>query len=845
MNVDLGTPALRFSALDRERLEFPRRRDGMPTPLTLLFAPAGMGKTVLAVQWVRETALDDFDVRWVNAPGEDDPALFWRLCKEVLEPETEKRAGPGAKEAVERAVSRLKQPTMLIIDDYQYVSSSALDLDLAALLGLSRYLYLMVISRRFVTLDGPLVTSQTPVTQVRAPELAFTAEETRELADMYGIDDGARIERLYTVTRGWPIAVRALMQWISSGGELPQLEAQITRFVVQHTENVASGEGWRALLIAVLCDRISIDLLGEELGIDHGATERLVRELRELGLIDQSWQSDTIRISAHPGVMRTLSANAVQEFGVERARALQSRHARNLSQIDPCASALLLLRIQDLEGASRVVARNFPDAVDEDATLLGALRQIPLEDMQPYVVLLGARLLLEMSVPSTPREEVQMLYQKLRQYARQDLTHVDGELRISSLALLTAVERMIGNGAESLRLARDLEQRLAQESEHTAMVLRRSLSIINAIIALTGVLMGDFGLAKRGYLRTLQGGSENGNVSEQIRGWNGLAFVAVLCGEMVKGREYLELAQEAQLRSGLRSPHQSWLNGAAADMLVSFEAGDIEKAQAVLADIAPMLVRCEQWPVLTIIEAMVKRRACGDEEAAKLIRKRTGEAVFDAPQFLRSVLSSFEADLIAMRGDYVGAEELLRGLPDTHPGVAVSIARLKMLNGDLAGAVTLAHSVLEVGSLQRLRIDLGLVAAVTEWLSGEQETAVATFSAAAESMRQQGLWYPLTMVPYDELLAIAKRAAREGGPDLTERLEALPATERCVRFEALSPAELRTLEGLAQGGTVGEVADRLFITQNTVKFHLRAIYRKLRVTRRSDAVRQAQRMGLI
>ncbi|MFV0432968.1 MAG: LuxR C-terminal-related transcriptional regulator [Leucobacter sp.] len=819
----------------------------MPTPLTLLFAPAGMGKTVLAVQWVRGTALDDFDVRWVNAPSSDDPALFWDLCKEAFDPATAKRAAAGAKESVERAVAQLRQPTMLIIDDYQHISSSQLDLDLAALLGLSEHLYLLVISRRFVTLDGPLVTSQTPVTQLRASDLAFTGRETFALASMYGVDDEARVERLHTATRGWPIAVRALMQWIASGGALHQLDGQIARFVVQHTENVASREGWRALLIAVLCDRISIDLLGEELGIDHGAVERLVRELRELGLIDQSWQADTVRISAHPGVSRTLSTNAVQEFGVEQARTLQRRHARNLSQVDPCASALLLLRIRDLEGASRVVARNFLDVVNEEGGLLGALRQIPLDDMNQYVVLLGARLLLEMSVLSTPREELKMMHQRLRHYARQDLKHVDGELRITSLALLIAVERMRGNGAEALRLARDLEQRLAQESEYTAVLLRRSLSIINAIIAFTGVLTGDFGLAERGYLRAFQNATENGNVAEQLRSWNGLAFVSVLSGNMVRGREYLGLVRECQRRSGLRGPHQSWLNGAAAGMLVSFEAGDVERVRANLAEISPLIVRSEQWPILTMVEVMVTRRDSGNEEAVKLIRRRTAEAeaVFGSLPFLSGFLLSLVADFTALGGNYVRAEELLRELPDTHPFVAISTARLKMLNGDLNGSAAIIAAALDARPPQRLRVDLELIGAVTKYLAGSHEAAIDLFLSAAELMQEQGLWYPMTMVPYNELLAIAKRAAREGGPDLVARIEAFPDTERCVRFEVLSPAELRTLEEVAQGGTVGEIAERLFITQNTVKFHLRAIYRKLRVARRKDAVKQAQQIGLI
>lgn len=45
--------------------------------------------------------------------------------------------------------------------------------------------------------------------------------------------------------------------------------------------------------------------------------------------------------------------------------------------------------------------------------------------------------------------------------------------------------------------------------------------------------------------------------------------------------------------------------------------------------------------------------------------------------------------------------------------------------------------------------------------------------------------------------------------------------------------------------TTEEIADSLYVSVNTVKTHLRGIYRKLGVSQRRDAVLVARRRGLI
>ena len=76
-----------------------------------------------------------------------------------------------------------------------------------------------------------------------------------------------------------------------------------------------------------------------------------------------------------------------------------------------------------------------------------------------------------------------------------------------------------------------------------------------------------------------------------------------------------------------------------------------------------------------------------------------------------------------------------------------------------------------------------------------------------------------------------------------ERLRAL--VERGRVTEPLTPAERRVLELLPTHLTESQMADQLFVSRNTVKSHLKGVYRKLEVSTRAEAVQQARDAGLL
>jgi DNA-binding NarL/FixJ family response regulator len=61
----------------------------------------------------------------------------------------------------------------------------------------------------------------------------------------------------------------------------------------------------------------------------------------------------------------------------------------------------------------------------------------------------------------------------------------------------------------------------------------------------------------------------------------------------------------------------------------------------------------------------------------------------------------------------------------------------------------------------------------------------------------------------------------------------------------LSQRERSVLELMASGSTNPEIADALHLSKHTIKEHTSAVYRKLGVRNRTEAVQRAQRLGLL
>ena len=95
-------------------------------------------------------------------------------------------------------------------------------------------------------------------------------------------------------------------------------------------------------------------------------------------------------------------------------------------------------------------------------------------------------------------------------------------------------------------------------------------------------------------------------------------------------------------------------------------------------------------------------------------------------------------------------------------------------------------------------------------------------------------------------LWLGRKLTRERVVTREVRVEG-PFTRDQARVEALgiTPRELEILEAVAAGLSNREIAERLFVSENTVKTHAARLFSKLEAKRRTQAVQRAKEAGLI
>ena len=191
-----------------------------PGGVTVVWAPAGSGKSTLLRSWLRETGEP---AAWVSVErGEQDAQRFWlsvvdAVADAVGEDGPVERIGSSPAFAGQSVVTRLiagvraqDHPIVLVIDDLHEVASpEALDLLELFVAHLPPTMRLVLATREDPRLGLHRLRVAGMLTELRAADLSFSAQEARELLERSGVElSRESLALLSDRTEGWAAGLR-------------------------------------------------------------------------------------------------------------------------------------------------------------------------------------------------------------------------------------------------------------------------------------------------------------------------------------------------------------------------------------------------------------------------------------------------------------------------------------------------------------------------------------------------------------------------------------------------------------------------------------------------------------
>ena len=888
LSTKLYLPALHAPLVARRQLLL-RLQEGLNQSrrLTLISAPAGYGKTLLVVEWIRHQALK---AAWVSLDeGDNDFVRFARyliaalrslhpelgeaslqLLKNAQLPSVEGLLTPLVNEL---AGLRESHPLLLVLDDYHLIHSQAVhDAAIFLVEYLPRQAHLVLITRADPPLPLARWRGRGQLSELRMDDLRFSTAETAAYLEMVLKLrlSNAELEALVARSEGWIAGLQmaaaslhersdiaVLMQAISGSQRniLDYLLEEVLQHLPAETQDFLVRSSFLERLCGPLCDAVL-----ERQGTSQALLESLERaNLFTIPLDDQRTWYRYHHLFAD--LLQTRLYQRVDASGLTALRLQASQwHAEH--GLLP-AAVELAFQASDFERAAALIEQSAEEMLrrGELVTFKRWIERLPAAQItaRPTLCLYQAWALLW---SGSPFDLIAASLQPLK----------DVDLHTARMLPLQAYLALIqGDATTAIQQAN-----LALEQLPTHETFLRAMATM--VLASAAQITDDADRGQQLHDQVIQDGLSSGNLLLSITMLSSLANLLQKEGRLglaeEKYRQALELAVDAQGR---------YLPVASRPLLglvsIALERDQLEGIEAQLLQSVEL---SQSWGAIALVNSNILlsrvQSVLGKLSAAQesLNRARRQARQFDLTEMDDLSVEIFQARLNLQQNDLaaVRAWAEKRDLWGIEPqeGLLVSdftnahmrkyeypiLARLYLADAQPTQALALLDAVLPHDRLARrpaLVIEAQILRALVLQTLGRIPEAHATLEEALTLAEPEGYVRlfldegpPMKavlgqVIPGMGISHLASFARALLGRFASSGTSAVPAI---ALPEPLSVREMEVLRLLVETSMSAEqVAETLFVSVHTVRSHIKAIYSKLGVHGRLEAASRAKDMKLV
>ncbi len=884
LTTKLEVPSATEGILERQRL-FKLLGNQTPKPLTLISAPAGFGKTTLMASWLEQHKVP---AAWLSVDAEDnDPARFLghiiaTISRHIVgfgEAELglfQTAQTPALEGFLPSLINQLninKQPLVLVLDDYHYIDQEIVHKVLRFLLEhRPGHFYLAITSRTDPPLPLPRLRVRGQLAEIRENELRFIQQEAEILLNrVLQLDlDAADISVLEERTEGWiaGLQLAALsLQNSTDSSEFIQSFAGNDRYIMDYlTEEVLErqSEGRRKFLLQTsILERLNSKLCAAVTGIDN--CNEILAELENDHMFivpldnRREWYryhhlfADLLGTQlelSHAPIINDLHNRASRwyaEHGYLNEAIRHALSAENYAQ----AAEMIEIHGMDIFHQGRIsTLLNWFNALPEEETCKNPRRLL----IYAWALFTGTE---QYVGPWLEKAEVLLDSQYSDSYSLADQDMIRGQIMIlrgfmamhqgetwQTIELIENAQRYLTDESNSLsqtatKLLLGAAYLFTGQIDSAERTLKQAIEVSlqhNSLIAYVPAVCSLIRLRTRqGYLNEAILISEKAEKTLLKRGWSSMPDTAALYfikGDILHELSFLKDAKQAFEKSiDLISP-ESWqtmhsgihyLRSLLHVTQGSYDkaAQDLETARAI--DYCGQLFRF--YPDAAYYNALIEFRLGSTAALEQWVDNCGLKPDNDIdPRFESEYMLLVRAYLVRHRYDKA----------------------LKLSSRILLEA--------ERGKRFGVVIEASMLSALARQGLGQTKQALASLDSALDLAAPQG-YVRLFIDEGSYLKALLQRLpANHIHKDYVRLLlAAFPeavsnqvANNNTVGLsEPLSPKELNTLRLLVSGLTNKEIAEKAFVSPNTVKTHIKKIYEKMGVNSRALAVNRARELGLV